>query len=311
MPFVKELKKEGRNVYVLADNAPAHHSNINTHFFKVSDVVKLLWPPNSPDANAIEQAWLWLWQLITQDFPPSTTAKECEKQCKQEWENFPIVHINGWIDGIPKWIIKILKQEGDNIFHGWKKNRIFIEKFAGYSLSTRAILAPLYCRTLVSVICHSAWADSLNHVIPLSYFIFFTICYLLLFTVLQIWVLLYLPNVPHVTTLFGLSSPCTHVMVKAPHPSLLLPGSSEADLSLIISLFCHLRCSCMLGQYPPVLFKIIGKRKEIDKRIYKLASWASLASPFPWKWKEGALLQAAIQAVGPTLFISTKLGCPR
>jgi transposase len=60
MPFVKELKKEGRNVYVLADNAPAHHSNINTHFFKVSDVVKLLWPPNSPDANAIEQAWLWL-----------------------------------------------------------------------------------------------------------------------------------------------------------------------------------------------------------------------------------------------------------
>ncbi len=118
MPFVEELKKEGRNVFVLEDNAPAHRSDMDNHFFKMSDVAKLLWPPNSPDANAIEQAWPWLRRHITKDFPPSTTIEECERQWRQEWENLPIKQINAWIDEIPKRIIKILEQEGDNSFHG-------------------------------------------------------------------------------------------------------------------------------------------------------------------------------------------------
>ncbi len=118
IPFVEELRKEGRNVVVIEDNAPAHRSDIDNHFFKMSDVVKLLWPPNSPDANAIEQAWPWLRLHITKDFPPSTTVEECERQWLQEWENLSIEQINAWIDEIPKRIIKILEQEGDNSFHG-------------------------------------------------------------------------------------------------------------------------------------------------------------------------------------------------
>jgi transposase len=118
MPFVEELKKEGRNVYVLEDNALAHRSDIDTHFFKVTDVVKLLWPPNIPDANAIEQAWPWLRQHIMKDVPYSTTAEECKRQWKQEWENLPFEQINAGIDEIPKRIVKILAQEGDISFHG-------------------------------------------------------------------------------------------------------------------------------------------------------------------------------------------------
>ncbi len=74
MPFVNEFKNQGRDVYVLKDNAPAHRSDIDNHYFNMSDVAKLLWPPNSPDANAIEQAWPWLRRHITKDFPHSTTA---------------------------------------------------------------------------------------------------------------------------------------------------------------------------------------------------------------------------------------------
>jgi transposase len=118
IPIAYKLKKQGRNVSVLEDNAPAHRSNIDNHFFKMSDVVKLLWPPNSPDANAIEQAWPWLRRHITKDFPPSTTKEECEAQWRKEWEKLSIEQINAWIDEIPKRIIKILEQEGDNSFHG-------------------------------------------------------------------------------------------------------------------------------------------------------------------------------------------------
>ncbi len=59
-PFVKELEKQGRVVQVLEDNAPAHISLFDNDYMKLSDVKKLLWPPNSPDGNAIEQAWPWL-----------------------------------------------------------------------------------------------------------------------------------------------------------------------------------------------------------------------------------------------------------
>jgi hypothetical protein len=78
-PLAEELEKERRNVFVLEDSAPAHRSDMDNQFYKMSDVAKLLWPPNSPDANAIEQAWPWLRRHVTKDFPPSTTIEECER----------------------------------------------------------------------------------------------------------------------------------------------------------------------------------------------------------------------------------------
>jgi transposase len=101
MPIVEGLKKDGGKVFVHEDNAPARRSDMEDHFFKMSNDAKLLWPPNSPDANANVQAWPWLRRHITKDFPPSTTIEECEQQWRREWENLPIEQINAWIDEIP------------------------------------------------------------------------------------------------------------------------------------------------------------------------------------------------------------------
>jgi hypothetical protein len=62
---------------MLEDNVPAHCSNMDNNFFKMSDVAKMLWPPNSPNANAMEQAWPWLRRHITKNFLPSTTIEKC------------------------------------------------------------------------------------------------------------------------------------------------------------------------------------------------------------------------------------------
>jgi hypothetical protein len=70
----------GPDVSVLEGNAPAHVSILDNQFFKLYDVKKLLGPANSPDAKAIEHAWPWLRRSITQDFPPSLTIEECERQ---------------------------------------------------------------------------------------------------------------------------------------------------------------------------------------------------------------------------------------
>jgi hypothetical protein len=84
IPFVNSLKQQGRNVVVLEDNAPAHISHFDNDCFKVSDVVKMLWPANSPDANAIEQAWPLIRRHITDDYDISTTEEECAQQWRDE-----------------------------------------------------------------------------------------------------------------------------------------------------------------------------------------------------------------------------------
>jgi transposase len=118
MSLTEELKKVGREVFVLEDNAPAHRSDFDNHFFKLSDVKSMLWPANSPDANAIEHAWPWIQPHITTDFLGSTNEEEFEQQWRQNGQISPLSQINAWTDEIPKRIRQILEQNGSNSFHG-------------------------------------------------------------------------------------------------------------------------------------------------------------------------------------------------
>lgn len=55
-PFVRSQQEAGRQVVVLEDGAAAHNSQFDREFFIYSDIVKILWPGNSPDVNAAEHA---------------------------------------------------------------------------------------------------------------------------------------------------------------------------------------------------------------------------------------------------------------
>lgn len=113
-----EKLKEGRDVVVVEDNAPAHRSRFDNDCLKLADVKKLLWPPNSPDCNVSEHAWPWLRRHITKEYPVSVTAEDCASQWAEQWEKLTVEHINAWINSFPKKkIIAILERDGDNCFH--------------------------------------------------------------------------------------------------------------------------------------------------------------------------------------------------
>ena len=46
-------------IVVQEDNAPAHASKYQAEVFSMWGIIKLLWPGNSPDLNAIEPCWFW------------------------------------------------------------------------------------------------------------------------------------------------------------------------------------------------------------------------------------------------------------
>ena len=118
LPFVRSQQEAGRQVVVLEDGAPAHNSQFDREFFVFNDLVKILWPGNSPDINASEHAWPWMRRQITKQGPPSTTKEQCAQQWRDQWQELPIEVINQWVLRIPNKIREIIKQHGDNSFKG-------------------------------------------------------------------------------------------------------------------------------------------------------------------------------------------------
>jgi hypothetical protein len=58
LPFAKECLKE-RPGTIVQDGAPSHSSRYQ-QVFDVWGIMRLLWPPNSPDLNLIEPCWFWM-----------------------------------------------------------------------------------------------------------------------------------------------------------------------------------------------------------------------------------------------------------
>jgi len=75
--------------------------------------MRLLWPGNSPDLNAIEPAWFWLKRRTTAKGAPSNRT-DIEKAWYQAWKDLPQEQIQQWIAAIPDHIQAIIRLEGGN-----------------------------------------------------------------------------------------------------------------------------------------------------------------------------------------------------
>jgi len=60
LPFAKKCLGIRPKTVVQEDNAPAHVSKYQEEVFSMWGIMRLLWPGNSPDLNAIEPCWFWM-----------------------------------------------------------------------------------------------------------------------------------------------------------------------------------------------------------------------------------------------------------
>ncbi len=114
IPFARECMIDRPNTLVQKDKASAHASKHQDVIFMNASILRLLWPANSPDLNAIEPCWWWMKrQTIRKGAPRSRIAMTktwtiCwNKELSQE-------RIQKWIRRISRHIQQIIEVEGDN-----------------------------------------------------------------------------------------------------------------------------------------------------------------------------------------------------
>jgi transposase len=113
LPFAKECMVDRPGTLVQEDKAPAHSHSIQEQVYQLHDVKKLLWCGNSPDLNAIEQAWPWMKRRTTKKGAPKS-RKEAIQVWQATWEELPQEAIQRWIERIPRHVQEIIKLEGGN-----------------------------------------------------------------------------------------------------------------------------------------------------------------------------------------------------
>jgi transposase len=105
------LTKDRPDTLVQEDKAPLHASKYQDELWDLSGVIRLLWPGNSPDLNAIEPTWMWMKRDTTKK-GALTSRKLAEVVWTRSWKNMPQARIQRWIERIPFHIQHIIRLGG-------------------------------------------------------------------------------------------------------------------------------------------------------------------------------------------------------
>jgi hypothetical protein len=104
LPFVKDCMKDCPNTIVQEDTAPSYASKHEDLVFMDSEVLRLLWPSNSPDLNMIEPCWSWMKRKTTRLGAPRSRAAATKAWTECWTKQLDQDRIQRWIERIPRHI---------------------------------------------------------------------------------------------------------------------------------------------------------------------------------------------------------------
>ena len=113
LPFTKRCKLARPNTIVQEDNAPSYTHHHQVTIYNLQEIMKMLWPANSPDLNAIEPCWFWIKRQTTKGGVVSSEKQLKKDQLKYQ-ENLLQEKIQEQIEQIPKHIQRIIDCRGGN-----------------------------------------------------------------------------------------------------------------------------------------------------------------------------------------------------
>lgn len=95
------------------DNDPKHRSRVAKQWLATHKIRRLDWPPNSPDANPIENVWRPLKDNVAARRPKN--LDQLERYIREEWDKFTPDYAATLVGSMPNRISELIKQNGDVI----------------------------------------------------------------------------------------------------------------------------------------------------------------------------------------------------
>lgn len=112
IPFLNE---NGQNLVFMQDNAKIHTCRLVSQFLTEKSVQVLVWPPQSPDLNPIENLWHILKQKRTKKFGTPRTRSELIDQTLEIWSEFGTEICEKLSNSLKNRLKEVLKNKGGPI----------------------------------------------------------------------------------------------------------------------------------------------------------------------------------------------------
>jgi transposase len=109
------LKDNGQNLTFMQDNAPVHTCRLVSQFLVENEVPVLIWPPQSPDLNPIENLWHILKSRRAKKFGPVRTKSDIITQSLEIWNEFGIELCEKLSRSLKKRLSEVIKNKGGPI----------------------------------------------------------------------------------------------------------------------------------------------------------------------------------------------------
>jgi len=71
---------------------------------------KLLWPPNSPNINAVENRWSIMDEVVYKN-PTSKTMKDMKRRLIQAWKTIPLSNLYDLSHSMPQRLQNVIKNK--------------------------------------------------------------------------------------------------------------------------------------------------------------------------------------------------------
>lgn len=115
IPFAQECKKDRPNMVVQEDGAPAHAHEMQEQVYMDANVMKMIWPGNSPDLNQIEPLWWYMKRRATRKGCPRD-KKTLTKVWMECWQDLKQERLQSYVDRMPRHIARVIELEGGNSY---------------------------------------------------------------------------------------------------------------------------------------------------------------------------------------------------
>ncbi|MBW0506520.1 hypothetical protein O181_046235 [Austropuccinia psidii MF-1] len=129
LPFMDKLVEVSvaencEGLTLIEDGAPIHTAMASQQWHDEHQICKLIWTPNSPDLNPIENLWFKIKYVITHLFN-SKTMDELTAAVNASWESLPFDHLDSLLLSLPARMKMVLLPNARQFF-------LFVLKFSRY-----------------------------------------------------------------------------------------------------------------------------------------------------------------------------------